>query len=325
MLEKNILFVRLVLYSIAIYLDVISRAIKISIKQRFYSFRVTKPRPSRTSNEESKERNIVIIGASFAGYFAARIIATSLPPNSPFRVVVIEPHSHFNFTWVFPRFCVTKDHEHKAFIPYGKYIPPGLVRWVQGRVETVERTLVQLANGQRIPYEFLLVATGSGATDVLPSRTGVDEKIEGILLLREMQSMIERSQNLVVVGGGAAGVELAADAKALYQGKNVVLIHSHEAVMNRFGPELQVAALKGLKALGVQVILGERLVNERAEDNIATLSSGREVPCDFLVRRPLNIIAQVELCYEYTDVVSRFIVGDKNLRPTFCTHSLHPQ
>jgi NADH dehydrogenase FAD-containing subunit len=283
MFEKKLLFLKLVIYSIRTYFDILNRAITTSIKHKYYNFRLKKEDSSASSVDDSKERNIIIIGASFAGYTAAKIIATSLPTNSPFRVVVIEPHSHFNFTWVFPRFCVVKDHEHKAFIPYGKYISPELVHWVQGRVETVEHNQVLLTNGQKIPYEFLLVASGSGATDGLPSRAGVDEKRDGVVLIREMQDKIEKSQNLVVVGGGAAGVELAADAKALYKEKNVILVHSQEAVMNRFGVELQDAALHGLQELGVEVILGKRLMSECVKERTATLSSGRTVPSDFLV------------------------------------------
>ncbi|EPE34307.1 FAD/NAD(P)-binding protein [Glarea lozoyensis ATCC 20868] len=279
MFEKKILLLRLVFYSIRAYFSILTRALTTSFKRTYYQFRF----PNPTKPEDSKDKNIIIIGASFAGYFAAKIIATSLPPNSPFRVVVIEPHSHFNFTWVFPRFCVVKEHEHKAFIPYGRYVPAELVRWVQARVERVEKEQVVLTNGQRILYEYLLVATGSGATDGLPSRAGVDEKKDGVVLLREMQDRIEEARHLVVVGGGAAGVELAADAKHLYRDKNVVLVHSRQAVMNRFGVELQVAALKGLEDLGVEVILGERLVSENVEGKTATLSSGREVRCDFLI------------------------------------------
>ena len=323
MLAKKLLFLRLVLYSIRTYLDVINRALITSIKRRYYNLRFGKP-SSEPSAEDAKEKNIIIVGASFAGYFAAKIIATSLPPNSGCRVVVIEPHSHFNFTWVFPRFCVVKDHEHKAFIPYGRYIPAELVRWVQARVQTVESTQVRLTNGSSIPYDFLLVATGSGASDGLPSRAGVNEKNDGVVLLREMQNRIESSEHLVVVGGGAAGVELAADAKALYPQKNVVLVHSREAVMNRFGLELQVAALDGLRGLGVEVILGERLVKENVDDKTAILSSGRELRCDVLVSLSINS-ANCLSCKGCTDSFIRFTVEDKSHPQASYLTSLPPQ
>ncbi|KAK8120661.1 hypothetical protein PG999_004781 [Apiospora kogelbergensis] len=236
--------------------------------------------------ELDEPRNIVIIGASFAGYYAAQVIASKLPPNSPYRVVIIEPHSHFHFTWVLPRFCVV-DQEQKAFIPYGpllKGAPEGRVRWVRERVAKVNRNGVWLEKSrEQIPYDFLVVATGSGAAAGLPSRVPVDTKEEGTALLQDMQHNIKQAQHLVVVGGGAAGVELATDVKHMYPGKFVTLVHSRKAVMHRFGPELQAAALQGLKDLGIETVLHERTASSNIVDGQITLQSGRRIRCDFLV------------------------------------------
>ncbi|KAK7975583.1 40S ribosomal protein S4 [Apiospora arundinis] len=236
--------------------------------------------------EHDGARNIVIIGASYAGYHAAQVIASKLPRNSPYHVVIVEPHSHFHFTWVLPRFCVV-DQEHKAFIPYGPFLkdaPEGRVRWVHERVAKVGRDGVWLEKSQeRIPYDFLVVATGSGATDGLPSRVTANTKAEGMALMQDMQQNIKEAQDLVVVGGGAAGVELATDAKQMYPEKHVTLVHSRKAVMHRFGPELQAAALQGLEDLGIETILQERTASSSIVDGHVTLQSGRRVKCDFLV------------------------------------------
>jgi NADH dehydrogenase FAD-containing subunit len=236
---------------------------------------------------EERTRNIVIIGASFAGHYAVRLIANSLPPNSPFRVIVIEPSSHFVFTWVLPRFCVAKGHAHKAFIPYGgniEGVPEGAVRWIQDKVVAVTKDSVQLKNSdEHIPYEYLIVATGSGVKDGLPSRVHETEKAEGVKRVQEMQQSIEKANRLVVVGGGAAGVEVATDAKSVYPNKSVTLIHSRSALMHRFGPGLQKAALEGMQKLGGDFILEDRLVGHDAEAGTVTLQSGKVLECDFLV------------------------------------------
>ncbi|KAI1365111.1 hypothetical protein F5Y08DRAFT_304897 [Xylaria arbuscula] len=239
-----------------------------------------------SQGREDERRNIVVIGASMAGHHAAKTIAESILPGSPYRVVVIEAHDHFHFTWVLPRFCVVEGHEHKAFIPYGpglRRIPEYALRWIQGRAVGITKDSVRLNSGEEIPYEFLVVATGAGATDSLPSRVPSDAKTEGIQQLKDIQLSIKEAKNLVVVGGGAAGVELATDAKSRYPEKTVVLVHSRESVMHRFGPELQKAAAAGLRELGVEVITGDRLVGEDKERGVVVLKSGREFECDFLV------------------------------------------
>ncbi|KAI1140180.1 FAD/NAD(P)-binding domain-containing protein [Hypoxylon sp. FL0543] len=300
MLEKPLLVINGVGFALSFLLTMLRRSLSFRLKL----LRHAMSPPSSTSPKEPK--NIVIVGASIAGYTAARTIAQYLLPDSEYRVVVVEPRDHFHFTWVLPRFCVVEGHEHKAFIPYGGYLPAGAleaeggkVAWIKDRVAAVSREGARLeSTGQEIPYEFLVVATGSGAADALPSRVPASDKARGMELLREMQRRIRESKDLVVVGGGAAGVELATDAKSKYPEKRVVLVHSRDAVMHRFGPKLQDAAMDGMKTLGIEVITGDRVVSEDKEKGIAVLKSGREIVCDYLVnctgQRPdSRLIAQL--------------------------------
>ncbi|VUC25228.1 unnamed protein product [Clonostachys rosea] len=236
---------------------------------------------------EDRKFNIVIVGASFAGHQVARIIANNLPPRSPYRVIVIEPSSHFVFTWVLPRYCVAKGHEHKAFVPYGGYTdaaPDGAVKWIKDRVVNVTKESVELqASKEVIPYSHLVIATGSDVKYGLPSRIHETEKSAGMKLLQEMQQEIEASEHLVVVGGGAAGVEVATDAKSKYPDKKVTLVHSRNALMHRFGEKLQVSALQGSEKLGVEVILEDRVVGQDELSKTVHLKSGGELECDVLI------------------------------------------
>ncbi|CAM1509031.1 Fc.00g027700.m01.CDS01 [Cosmosporella sp. VM-42] len=277
MLEKPVLFAKVVGYIFVYLWQEIRRA----------GTRRTDALLSWNSPKVTRDRNIVIIGANFAGYAAARAIGMNLPPNSPYKVVVIEPNSHFQFTWVLPRFCVAKGHEHKAFIPYGGWIkscPEGAIRWVRDRVVGLTKTHVTLQDSdEEIPYEYLIIATGSAVEEGLPSRTNATDKIEGMRRLQAMQNSIEKAQKIVVVGGGAAGVEVATDAISKYPNKAVILVHSRSALMHRFGKGLQEAALEGFDKLGGETILEERVVNEDKAAGTVTLRSGRVIECDLFI------------------------------------------
>lgn len=233
-----------------------------------------------------RDRTIVIVGASFAGYYAARFLALGLPPCSRYRVIIIEPNSHFQFSWVLPRYCVASGHEHKAFIPYGGHIrgaPEGSVRWVRDRVIDATKTSVKLQESGEIPYDYLVIATGSGAQHGLPSRVNDTDKVSGMKQLQATQKRIKDANRIIIAGGGAAGVELAADAKDQYPEKKVVLVHSRSALMHRFGKCLQDEALKSLQALGVEVILNDRVLYEETDSCTITLGSGRVMECDLFV------------------------------------------
>jgi NADH dehydrogenase FAD-containing subunit len=192
---------------------------------------------------------------------------------------------------VFPRFSVVGGHEHKAFIPYSPEFfarsPKGMVQWVRDRVTCVRNNTVVLRSGDEIPYEFLIIATGSTVPHGLPSRVGAENREDGIEILKAMQARIKTATRLVVAGGGAAGVELATDAKNQYPDKSVTLVHSRQTVMHRFGPGLQESAMEGLRTLGVDVILGERVDPQSADGKFITLASGRKVECDCFVSVPM--------------------------------------
>ncbi|GAB7355511.1 hypothetical protein MBLNU459_g5999t2 [Dothideomycetes sp. NU459] len=226
-------------------------------------------------------KNILVIGASFAGCEAARSLANSLPTG--YRVVLIEKSSHFQFTWVFPRFSVVPGHEHKAFIPYDNLLtgaPTGSWDLIHDTVTSIRETTVLLESGLSLDYEYLIIATGSKAE--APSRLNATEKSDGIRILQSLQDKIADASNLVVVGGGAAGVELACDVKSVYPEKDVTLVHSRAHLLHSFGPKLHTAALAALERLAVQVVLNDRVEVETKTGVV--FKSGKEILCDLLVR-----------------------------------------
>jgi NADH dehydrogenase FAD-containing subunit len=283
-IQRGILILKMVAFFVTFSVGKLRRGIIRHMRKQGRKLR--QPQPPKPEDVH----NVVVIGASFAGYYTAKQIALSLPSNGRYRVVVIEPNSHFQFTWVFPRFCVIPDNEHKAFIPYGPFlsdVPEGSIAWIRDRVTTLSRDEVELSSGKKIPYDFCVLATGSGAgvrnPTPLPTRVPSADRADGIDDLRAMQLRIKNAKQIVVVGGGAAGYELSTDCKSLYPEKEVTLVHSRAAAMHRFGPALQKIARDSLESLGVKLYLNERAISEQIVDGKITLASGTTVECDLFV------------------------------------------
>lgn len=109
----------------------------------------------------------------------------------------------------------------------------------------------------QIPYSHLVYALGSHLPD--PLRTEARFKADGTNWMREIQERIKGSQEIVLVGGGALGVQFATDIAAVHPGKKVTLIHSRKQLLPNFDERVHDIAYHRLKQLGVNVVLGERL------------------------------------------------------------------
>jgi len=207
----------------------------------------------RTSNP----RTIVILGGSFAGIQLVKRLSQTLP--SGFRIILVEKNSHFNYTFNFPRYAVARGREHKAFIPYTGLVngaPEGMLEVVRDEVLGIDGNEVILGSGDRVEFEYLAIATGT--TSYLPAKVHSTVKKEGCAELRGLQGKIEDAKSVVIVGGGAVGVQIATDIKSYCPDKRVALVHSRGQLLPLFGPRLHDYVMQVLEKIDVEVILNHR-------------------------------------------------------------------
>ncbi|WWC69279.1 uncharacterized protein I206_103217 [Kwoniella pini CBS 10737] len=85
-------------------------------------------------------------------------------------------------------------------------------------------------------------------------------KKHGIKWMENSAEKLKKAGHVVVVGAGAMGIQFASDLKCLYPTKQVTLLHSRTRVMPRYPIEFHVSLIEELKKLGVEVVLGERVM-----------------------------------------------------------------
>lgn len=98
-----------------------------------------------------------------------------------------------------------------------------------------------------------------------------------------------RSSNIVIIGGGAVGVQMATDIKELYPNKSVTLAHSREKVMNKFHHGLHDIIEDRCRELGIDMRLGSRVKlppkgypTDGSQFDVE-LEDGSKIPADFAV------------------------------------------
>ena len=145
---------------------------------------------------------------------------------------------------------------------------------------------VALAGGGRLPYDVLLLATGSAARPL--GVPGAD--LDGVLALRtvddadRLRAQLDGASAVAVVGGGWIGAEVAAVARQL--GREVTLVHPGPAPLHKvLGPEVAEVYRRLHADQGVRLVGSGRVAALRGAGRVEAVvtDGGREVPADLVV------------------------------------------
>ncbi len=167
------------------------------------------------------------------------------------------------------------------------YSDSGQVSWLTDRGIELLRGQGKLAgvgvvevDGVRHTARHVVVATGADPT--VPPVPGLRE-LEGIWGTREATSMKVVPRRLLVMGGGAAGVELAQVVHRL--GGEVVLVEAAERVIAHEAAPLGDALGEALRRDGIELVLGVQATAARREgaDFVLGLGPDRELRGDHLL------------------------------------------
>ncbi|KAF7985474.1 hypothetical protein HWV62_5243 [Athelia sp. TMB] len=252
----------------------------------------------------SQTKTVAVLGASYGGYHAAQYLAKNLPEG--WRVVVVDRNSHVNHVYVLPRYGVLPGHEHKAFIPYTRIFQSDRHIQLHARATALSPHAVTLSAAcperglsDVVHFDYAIYALGShlpapidlwGAPpSVKTAAPYAGSKGEGVAWLRKHQKAVEAAESVLVVGGGALGIQYASDIAAVHPGKKVTLLHSRLQLLPRFDPAMHSEILEAMRELGVEVVLGERLDLASAREESAAgrrvvrTVAGREIAADLLL------------------------------------------
>src|ERR1700758_5104894 len=138
------------------------------------------------------------------------------------------------------------------------YSDAGQQHWLESRGIDLLRGTGKLAgtgvvevDGVRHTAQHVVIATG--AEPIVPPVPGLRD-LEGVWGTREATSMKAVPRRLLVLGGGAAGVELAQVVRCL--GGEAVIIEGAERVLPREPAPLGQALGEALRRDGIELVLG---------------------------------------------------------------------
>lgn len=169
--------------------------------------------------------------------------------------------------------------------------PPSFYRDADVQLELGRRAValshrkVALDDGRSIGFDKLLIATGAA-----PRALNIDgAHLEGVVSLRtfadaiELRARIDRAENVVVVGGGLIGLEVAAAARA--RSRNVTIVEQASHLLERIAGRAGAVLAELHRRNGVHVRLDARVARIEGERSVSavTLLDGSRIRADLVV------------------------------------------
>lgn len=256
---------------------------------------------------------IIIVGVGFGGLFAARTLA-----NKPVDVLLIDKNNFHTFTPLLYQVATSAlDPSEIAYPIRTIFQKSGNIRTLMGHVTNIDYANKQLhiatdLQEQIESYDYLILATGSTPTyygndqfkqyalelrtleDALSLRTHILSRFEQATWAKSEEQRVALT-TIVVVGGGATGIETAGAIYELYNhvlkkefhqeahrlNARVILLELSDRLLGPYPEKLRDSALKQLKSLGVEVILGNSI--SEVKHDFVTLNDGSLIPTYTLI------------------------------------------
>jgi NADPH-dependent 2,4-dienoyl-CoA reductase/sulfur reductase-like enzyme len=231
-------------------------------------------------------RTVVIVGSSVGGVRTAKALRSQ---GFTGRVVVIggEAHLPYDKPPLSKQFLAGAWDQSRVTMLTGEDAEQANIELRLGsaaeRLDMADRTVV-LANGTRVAYDVLVVATGAAAR---PSPWSVDSGIHVVRTLddtRELTRALAANGPVVVVGGGFIGAEVAATAHAA--GRDVTIVDPLAAPIGRIvGDELgtMLAGVHARHGVRTRFGIGVESVAGREGELLVTLTDGETLPAATVV------------------------------------------
>lgn len=251
---------------------------------------------------------VLILGGGFAGYTAAKSLCRMTRGRDDVGVMVISRENYFTF-WPMLAGCISSDIDTKNVAqPLRRALIRDGASFRRAEVEGLDlakRCVV--ADGREFPYDHLVLALGAepayfgipGVEEHAISIKGISaaEAIRNRVIERYEETTLARGEvpdsrlTFVVIGGGATGVEVAAELHALvhdilapdYPNINpyrvkIVLVDSNEQILKELDPALRRTARKKLADLRIEV--RNRVKAREIKADRVILSDGEEIPTE---------------------------------------------
>lgn len=253
----------------------------------------------------SEGKKAVIIGGGIAGVQAASTIkgmSVTLISNEPYL-----PYYRMRIEEILGG----KSPESLYIHPDEWYKEKG-IEYISGTAVSVSPVSVTLADGRTIPYDRLLIATGSQARKLdLPGGRKESFVLRTASDAVNLKKTLEKATSFTVIGGGLLGLEAACSVAEDFRIPVNVIESAPYILPRQLDSDSAGILQEKLREKGVAVIVSGEV--ESADDDYVYLKDGRKIEADVLCFS-VGVNPGKKLAEEAGIAADRGIIVDNHLR-----------
>ncbi|MDR0866336.1 MAG: NAD(P)/FAD-dependent oxidoreductase [Candidatus Symbiothrix sp.] len=252
---------------------------------------------------KNNKKRVIVVGGGFGGLNVANELE-----NSGFQVVLIDKNNYHQFLPLIYQVASAGIEPSSISFPFRKIAQKRkdfFFRLCEVRTIVPERNLIQTSIG-KAQYDYIVFAAGTisnyfGNQHIENVAIPMKNVSEAMGLRNALLSNLERAVttadeeekrellNIVIVGGGATGVEIAgaiSEMKRFILPKDypemdsshlhIYLIEAADRLLSGMSKESSAASLKFLREMGVKVLLNEKVIGY--EDHQVLFDNGGKIP-----------------------------------------------
>lgn len=278
--------------------------------------------PANTVSVLHKPIEVLIVGGCYAGLAAAtnlldlcegrpsRFANTEhLQKKISVKITIVDERDGFYHLIGSPLALANQTYADKAWVKFSDV--PGLqhpsLQYVQGSVVDVDMKsktacVRPYSQQHKVTYAYDYLVAASGLRRVWPV---VPQSLTKQEYLSEASSHIEKVRSakdgVVVIGGGAVGIEMAAELKSVEPDLKVTLVHSRDHLLSAepLPEDFKDATLTVLRDSGVDVVLNKRVIGVSEPDIDDRLTLTLSDNSTFVASHVINAISQPTLTTSY--------------------------
>ncbi|MBN2504315.1 MAG: FAD-dependent oxidoreductase [Bacilli bacterium] len=232
--------------------------------------------------------DVIVIGASAAGATAALTARKHYPQKS---ILMVRDVKNVPIPCGIPYIYGTVHDPMKNLIPVDKMMSDNNIDVAVDKVVGINRESksVSTLSGQEMHYQKLLIATGS--KPIVPPFPGV--KLENVYAiykdtdyLAKIDSQLDKTKNLVIIGCGFIGAEMAEECRKKNPELNINVVEMQDHCLKLvYDNEYCELAEKALADQNINLLLNEKVESILGDDKVkgVKLASNKELPADMVI------------------------------------------